>query len=63
MVRVVRAVRVVRVVRVKKANCLKKCPLDGYNIKLGLSGRAAYSDLNPDDGGQSLYPMGTVFKK
>ena len=25
------------------------------------SERAAYSDLNPVDGGQSLYPMGTVF--
>ena len=24
------------------------------------SDRAAYSDLNPDDGGQSLYPMSTV---
>ena len=25
------------------------------------SDRAGYSDLNPSDGGQSLYPMGTVF--
>ena len=25
------------------------------------SDRAAYSDLNPVDGGQSLYPMGTVY--
>ena len=24
------------------------------------SDRAVYSDLNPVDGGQSLYPMGTV---
>ena len=29
-------------------------------ISLGISDRAAYSDLNPDDGGQSLYPMSTV---
>ena len=26
------------------------------------SDRAVYSDLNPLDGGQSLYPMGTVFE-
>ena len=26
------------------------------------SDRAAYSDLNPVDGGQSLYPMGTVLQ-
>ena len=30
-------------------------------ISFGNSDRAAYSDLNPDDGGQSLYPMSTVF--
>ena len=30
-------------------------------ISFGISDRAAYSDLNPDDGGQSLYPMSTVF--
>ena len=29
-------------------------------ISFGNSDRAAYSDLNPDDGGQSLYPMSTV---
>ena len=29
-------------------------------ISFGISDRAAYSDLNPDDGGQSLYPMNTV---
>ena len=32
-----------------------------YNQKsFGNSDRAAYSDLNPRDGGQSLYPMSTV---
>ena len=30
-------------------------------ISFENSDRAAYSDLNPVDGGQSLYPMGTVF--
>ena len=29
-------------------------------ISFESSDRAAYSDLNPVDGGQSLYPMGTV---
>ena len=29
-------------------------------ISFGNSDRAAYSDLNPRDGGQSLYPMSTV---
>ena len=29
-------------------------------ICFGNSDRAAYSDLNPLDGGQSLYPMSTV---
>ena len=29
-------------------------------ISFGNSDRAVYSDLNPDDGGQSLYPMSTV---
>ena len=31
-------------------------------ISFGNSDRAAYSDLNPDDGGQSLYPMSTVLR-
>ena len=31
-------------------------------ISFGNSDRAAYSDRNPDDGGQSLYPMSTVFE-
>ena len=30
-------------------------------IYFGNSDRAAYSDLKPLDGGQSLYPMSTVF--
>ena len=29
-------------------------------MSFGNSDRAAYSDLNPRDGGQSLYPMSTV---
>ena len=29
-------------------------------ISFRNSDRAAYSDLNPDDGGQSLYPMSTI---
>ena len=29
-------------------------------ISFGNSDRAVYSDLNPVDGGQSLYPMSTV---
>ena len=29
----------------------------------GNSDRAVYSDLKPLDGGQSLYPMSTVFSK
>ena len=32
-------------------------------ISFGNSDRAAYSDLNPDDGGQSLYPMSTVYSQ
>ena len=32
----------------------------GYS-DLGYSGRAGYSDLNPRDGGQSLYPMCTLY--
>ena len=31
-----------------------------YQKSFGNSDRAAYSDLNPRDGGQSLYPMSTV---
>ena len=31
-----------------------------YQMSFGNSDRAAYSDLNPRDGGQSLYPMSTV---
>ena len=31
-----------------------------YTIYIN-SDRAVYSDLNPRDGGQSLYPMGTVY--
>ena len=30
--------------------------------EIGYSDRAVYSDLNPLDGGQSLYPMSTVLK-
>ena len=30
-------------------------------ISFGNSDHAAYSDLNPDDGDQSLYPMSTVY--
>jgi len=30
-------------------------------MSFGNSDRAVYSDLNPLDGGQSLYPMSTVF--
>ena len=33
-----------------------------YQMSFGNSDRAAYSDLNPRDGGQSLYPMSTVIK-
>ena len=33
-----------------------------YQMSFGNSDRAAYSDLNPRDGGQSLYPMSTVFE-
>ena len=32
-------------------------------MSFGNSDRAAYSDLKPLDGGQSLYPMGTVYPK
>ena len=32
-----------------------------YQMSFGNSDRAAYSDLNPRDGGQSLYPTSTVF--
>ena len=32
-------------------------------MSFGNSDRAAYSDLNPRDGGQSLYPMSTVSLK
>ena len=33
-----------------------------YQMSFGNSDRAAYSDLNPRDGGQSLYPMSTVLQ-
>ena len=32
-------------------------------MSFGNSDRAAYSDLNPLDGGQSLYPMNTVIAR
>ena len=34
-----------------------------YQMSFGNSDRAAYSDLNPRDGGQSLYPMSTVVSR